>query len=114
MSEEGNMERDREGFIVSGARTPIGKFQGSLAQISAPQLGGIAIKAAVTRAGVNPAQVDEVLMGEVLQAGVGQAPARQASLAGGIPEHVGATTINKVCGSGAKTVMLGAQAIRAG
>jgi acetyl-CoA C-acetyltransferase len=100
--------------ILSGARTPIGKFQGSLKDVPATELGGIVIRAAVERVGVDPAWVDEVLMGNVVQAGEGQAPARQASMAGGIPENVGATTINKVCGSGMKAVMLAAAAIRAG
>ena len=100
--------------ILSGARTPIGKFQGSLKDVPATELGAIAIRAAVERAGVDPARVDEVLMGNVVQAGQGQAPARQASMAGGIPEDICATTINKVCGSGMKAVMLAAAAIRAG
>jgi len=100
--------------ILSGARTPIGKFQGSLKDVPATDLGAIAIRAAVERAGIDPARIDETLMGNVVQAGEGQAPARQASLAGGIPESTGATTINKVCGSGLKAVMLAAAAIRAG
>jgi acetyl-CoA C-acetyltransferase len=99
--------------IIGAARTPIGKFQGTLHKTSAPMLGAVAIRAAVDRAGIDPAAVDEVLMGHVLQAGVGQAPARQAAVAAGLPATVSATTINKVCGSGLKTVMLGAQAIRA-
>ena len=100
--------------ILSGVRTPIGAFMGSLSSLSAPQLGGIAIKAAVERAGVDPGEIDEIMMGCVLQGGLGQAPARQAAFAGGLPDSVPATTINKVCGSGMKTVMLGAQAIRLG
>jgi acetyl-CoA C-acetyltransferase len=101
-------------FILSAARTPIGKFGGGLSTTPATSLGAIAIRAAVERAGVAPEHVEEVLMGQVLQAGVGQAPARQAALGAGLPEGVSATTINKVCGSGLKAVMLGASAIRAG
>lgn len=104
----------KEVVIVSSARTPVGVFNGSLANFSAPQLGGIAIKEAVKRAGIKPDEIDEVLMGNVLQGGIGQAPGRQASLAAGIPNSVSATTINKVCGSGLKSVMLGQQAIKAG
>jgi acetyl-CoA C-acetyltransferase len=100
--------------ILSGVRTPIGAFMGSLSALSAPQLGGVAIKEAVKRAGIDPAEIDEVMMGCVLQGGLGQAPARQASFAAGLPEGVPCTTINKVCGSGMKTVMLGAQAIKLG
>jgi acetyl-CoA C-acetyltransferase len=105
---------DRDTVIVSAARTPIGRFGGGLAAIPAPELGGHAIKAAIERAGVEPAIVDEVIMGNVLQAGEGQAPARQAALKGGLPETIGALTINKVCGSGLKAVMLAAGMIRAG
>ncbi|HEY7600395.1 MAG TPA: acetyl-CoA C-acetyltransferase [Candidatus Limnocylindrales bacterium] len=101
-------------FIVSAARTPIGKFGGSLADVPAVTLGGIAIRAAVERAGISGEQVDEVLMGQVLQAGVGQAPARQAALKGGLGDGVSATTINRVCGSGLKAIMLAAAEIRAG
>ena len=101
-------------YLVSAARTPIGKFGGSLADVPATTLGGIAIAAAVERAGISPAQVDEVLMGQVVQAGVGQAPARQAALRGGLPDEVPATTINRVCGSGLKSVMLASALIRAG
>jgi acetyl-CoA C-acetyltransferase len=104
----------REVVIVSGARTPIGAFQGALASVSAPKLGAAAIKAALERAGVKPDQVDEVYMGCVLQAGLGQAPARQAALFAGLPNTVPCSTINKVCGSGLKAVMLGAQAIELG
>lgn len=100
--------------IVSACRTPIGKFGGSLASLTAPQLGAAALKAAVERAGVDPADLDEVIMGIVLAGGVGQAPARQAALQAGIPPEVPALTINKVCGSSLKAVMLAAQAIRAG
>jgi acetyl-CoA C-acetyltransferase len=105
---------DRDAYIVSACRTAIGEFLGGLSSITAPQLGAIAIREAVQRAGVDPGQVDEVLMGNVVQAGVGQAPARQAAIHGGIPDTVPATTVNKVCGSGLKAVMLAAQAIRAG
>ncbi|HSN76438.1 MAG TPA: acetyl-CoA C-acetyltransferase [Anaerolineae bacterium] len=103
-----------EVVIVSAARTPIGRFQGTLSTIPAVELGGIAIKAAVERAGIDGALVDEVLMGNVVQAGEGQAPARQAGIGGGLPVSVGATTINKICGSGLKAVMLASQAIRSG
>ncbi len=104
----------REVVIVGAARTAIGSFSGSLAQVSAPKLGAVAIKAALERAGVAPAAVDEVLMGCVLTAGVGQAPARQAAIFAGLPQSVPCTTLNKVCGSGLKSVMLAAQAIAAG
>src|SRR6266850_2486235 len=87
---------------------------GGLASMTAPQLGAIAIREAVKRAGIDPGEVEEVLMGNVVQAGVGQAPARQAAIHGGIPDSVGAMTVNKVCGSGLKAVMLASQAIRAG
>jgi acetyl-CoA C-acetyltransferase len=101
-------------FILASARTPIGKFGGGLSTVPATQLGAVAIRAAVERAGITPERVDEVLMGQVIQAGAGQAPARQAALKAGLPNGVGATTINKVCGSGLKAVMLGAASIRAG
>jgi acetyl-CoA C-acetyltransferase len=104
----------REVVIVSAARTPIGSFGGALSTVPSPTLGAVAIKAALERAGVAGAEVDEVLMGCVLPAGVGQAPARQALLGAGIPNTVGAVTVNKVCGSGLKTVMMAAQAIAAG
>ena len=100
--------------ILSACRTPIGKFQGALAGTPAPELGSIAIKAALERSGVAPEQIDEVIMGNVLSAGIGQAPARQAALMAGLPPTVAALTINKVCGSGLKAIMLAAQAIRAG
>ena len=103
-----------EVVIVSYARTPIGAFGGSLAALSAPQLGSVAIKAALDRAAVAPDKVDEVIMGNVLTAGVGQAPARQAALGAGLPDSVETFTVNKVCGSGLKAVMLAAQAIRCG
>ncbi|MCB2204990.1 acetyl-CoA C-acetyltransferase [bacterium] len=100
--------------IVSGARTPIGAFNGALKSFTAPQLGAIAIKEALSRANVKPEDVSEVIMGNVLTAGVGQAPARQAALFAGLPQSVPCMTINKVCGSGLKSVMLGAQAIMTG
>jgi len=101
--------------ILSAARTPMGRFQGSLSSLPAPRLGAIVVKAAVERAGItDPAEIDEVLMGNVVSAGEGQAPARQAAIFAELPVSVGATTINKVCGSGLKAVMLAAQAIRAG
>jgi acetyl-CoA C-acetyltransferase len=102
-------------YLVSAARTPIGKFGGALAGIPAVELGGVAIRAAVERSGL-PADVpiDEVLMGQVLQAGVGQAPARQAALRAGLTDSTSATTINRVCGSGLKAIMLAAAEIRAG
>jgi acetyl-CoA C-acetyltransferase len=100
--------------IVSAARTAIGKFGGSLAKISGPELGAIAIRCALERAKVTPAQVSEVIMGEVLAAGLGQNPARQAAIRAGLPVDVPAMTINKVCGSGLKAVILAAQAIIAG
>lgn len=108
------MTSQPDAVIVGAARTPLGKFLGTLAGLSAPRLGAVAIRAALERSGVDPSQIDEVLMGNVVSAGVGQAPARQAAIAAGIPDSVPATTINKVCGSGLKAVMLAAQAIRAG
>jgi len=108
------MENSRIPVIVGAARTPIGRYLGALSSLSAPQLGGIAIREAVRRSGVSPDHLQEVIMGNVLQGGVGQAPARQAMLTAGIPASVSAVTINKVCGSGLKSVMLAAQAIRAG
>jgi acetyl-CoA C-acetyltransferase len=102
-------------YIVSAARTPIGRFGGALADVPATSLGATAIRAAVERSGLPPdAQFDEVYMGQVLQAGAGQAPARQAALSAGLPSSVPATTINRVCGSGLKAIMLAAAAIRAG
>src|SRR3954469_11487394 len=96
----------RDVFIISAVRLPTGKFLGSLKELSAPQLGAIAVKAAVERAGIDAATVDECIMGNVLGAGTGQNPARQAALHGGLSEEVAALTINKVCGSGLKAVML--------
>jgi acetyl-CoA C-acetyltransferase len=100
--------------IASACRTPIGKFLGSLKGFSAPDLGAIAVKEAVRRAGIGPEEVGEVFMGNVLSAGLGQNPARQAALKAGLPVTVPATTINKVCGSGLKAVVLAAQAVRLG
>jgi acetyl-CoA C-acetyltransferase len=106
--------KPREAVIVSAVRTPIGKFQGTLVPFSAPDLGAVAIRGAVERAGVDPASIDEVLMGNVVLAGQGQAPARQAAIKAGLPATVGATTVNKICGSGLKTVMLATAMIAAG
>lgn len=103
-----------EVVIVSGARTPIGSFQGSLSGLKAPELGAIAIKEAVARAKIKPSDVEEVIMGCVLTAAIGQSPARQALLGAGLPKEVSALTIGKVCGSGLKSVMLAANAIKAG
>jgi len=105
---------DNDVVILSAARTAIGKFQGALSAIPAPQLGAAAISAAIERAGIDPATLDEVIMGNVVSAGEGQAPARQAAIGAGVPPEVGALTINKVCGSGLKAVMLAASAIKAG
>jgi acetyl-CoA C-acetyltransferase len=102
-------------FVVSAARTPIGKFGGALANVPAVELGGVAIRAALERANLpEGTPIDEVLMGQVIQAGVGQAPARQAALRAGLPDTTSATTINRVCGSGLKAIMLAAAEIRAG
>lgn len=98
--------------IVSGARTPFAKMGGSLATLTAPQLGGIALKGALERAGWSPEQVDDVMMGNVLQAGVGQLPSRQALHEAGLPWHVRTETINKVCASGMRAVTLADEAIR--
>lgn len=100
--------------ITSAVRTPIGKFEGALKELSAPRLGSLAIKEALKRANLASEQVDEVVMGLVLGAGLGQNPARQAALYAGIPKNIGAVTVNKVCGSGLKAVVLAAQAIKAG
>jgi acetyl-CoA C-acetyltransferase len=107
-------DKDRSAVIASAARIPTGRFLGALSSLAAPDLGARAIEAAVDRSGVDPGEIQDVIMGNVVQAGVGQAPARQAAIRGGIPETVPAVTINKVCGSGLKAVMLAAQAIRAG
>jgi acetyl-CoA C-acetyltransferase len=100
--------------IISACRTPVGKFQGSLSDFSAPQLGAIVVREAVQRAKLDPKQVDECIMGNVVSAGLGQNPARQAAIFGGLPPEVGAMTVNKVCGSGLKTVGLAAQAVKSG
>jgi acetyl-CoA C-acetyltransferase len=100
--------------IVSAVRTPIGSFNGALASVPAPRLGGLAVGEALRRAHLEPAQVDEVYLGNVVGAGLGMAPARQAAMAAGLPESVGATLINKVCGSALKAVTMAAQAIRSG
>ena len=105
---------NRESVIVSAVRTPTGKFLGVLKDFTAPQLGALVVREAVRRAGVDPNSVDECIMGQVIQAGTGQNPARQAALHGGLGDHVAALTINKVCGSGLKAVMLAAQGIATG
>ncbi|RME22342.1 MAG: acetyl-CoA C-acyltransferase, partial [Candidatus Zixiibacteriota bacterium] len=109
------MMSDRpQAFIVSACRTAIGVLHGALGKIPAPQLGAMAIKEAVKRAGVDPAEIEEAIMGQVVQGGARQAPARQAAIHGGLSPQVAALTINKVCGSGLKAIMLAAQSIRAG
>jgi len=104
----------REAVIVSAVRTPVGKFQGSLKGFSATELGALVVRESVARAGIKPEEVDEVIMGCVIQAGLGQNPARQAALHGGLPATVSAVTVNKVCGSGLKAVMMAAQGIKLG
>src|SRR6218665_1162085 len=104
----------KEVYIVAAVRTPIGAFMGGLSTVPATELGAVAIKGALDKGGVKPELVNEVFMGNVLQAGVGQAPARQAALGAGLPNSVPCTTVNKVCASGMKAVMLGAQTILAG
>ena len=101
-------------YIVGGCRTPIGKFLGGLAEVPAPRLGALAVAEALRRTNTAPEQVDEVIMGNILSAGLGQAPARQAALGAGLPATVAALTVNKMCGSGLKAVMLADQAIRCG
>ena len=106
---------ENQPVILSGCRTPSGKFQGGLSSFNAPALGAIVVAEAVKRAALKDlAEVDEVLMGNVVGAGLGQNPARQAAIHGGLPDTVGATTINKVCGSSLKSAMLAAQSIKAG
>src|SRR5215813_7260954 len=100
--------------LVSAVRTPIGRFLGALSSIPAARLGAIAVREAVVRAGLTPDQIDEVIMGNVVGAGLGQNPARQAAIFGGIPDTVPALTVNKVCGSGLKAVVLAAQAVKCG
>ena len=104
----------RNAFIVSAVRLPTGKFLGTLKDFTAPELGAMVVREAVSRAGIDPAIVDECIMGNVVSGGVGQAPARQAALKGGLSDHVAALTINKVCGSGLKAVMLAQQGIQTG
>lgn len=111
---QNSTDASRTPVIVSAVRTPIGRFLGALSALDAPELGAVAIRAALDRAGVPAEDVDEVIMGNVIQGGVGQAPARQAAIRAGIPGSVPAVTVNKVCGSGLKAVMLAAQSIRAG
>ena len=101
-------------YILAGARTPSGSFLGSLSTVSAPKLGAVAIEAALKKAEISPSQVEEVFMGNVITSGVGQAPARQAAMLAGLSESVPCTTVNKVCGSGLKTIITGAQTILAG
>src|SRR5690242_8178924 len=105
---------DRDPVLISAVRTPIGRFLGSLSSLSATQLGSVAIRAGLERAGVPADQIEEVIMGNVVAAGEGQAPARRAALHAGLPANIPALTINKVCGSGLKAVMLASQAIKAG
>ena len=109
-----NGKNPTDALILSGARTPIGKFMGALASVPATRLGAAAVKAAVERAGIDPHEIEEVIMGQVVSAGSGQAPARQAAIFAGLPPEVGAFAVNKACGSGLKAVMTAAQAIRAG
>src|SRR3979411_524348 len=104
----------RESVIVRAVRTPTGKFLGALKGFTAPELGAMVVREAVRRAGIDPEIVDECIMGNVLSAGLGPSPARQAALRGGLPDHVAALTINKVCGSALKAVMLADQGIRVG
>ncbi|HET9705795.1 MAG TPA: beta-ketoacyl synthase N-terminal-like domain-containing protein, partial [Vicinamibacterales bacterium] len=104
----------KDAFIVSAVRVPTGKFLGTLKDFTAPELGAMVVREAVRRAGIEPGAVDECIMGNVVSGGVGQAPARQAALKGGLADHVAALTINKVCGSGLKAVMLAAQGIATG
>ncbi len=108
------MSELNEAVIISAARTPVGKFLGSLKGFTAPELGAIAVRESVKRAGIKPEEVDEVIMGCVIQAGLGQNPARQAALRGGLSSTVAAVTVNKVCGSGLKAVMMAAQAVKLG
>lgn len=109
-----NGKRPNDAVILSSARTPIGKFNGALSSIEAPRLGAAAVKAAVERAGIEPGDIGEVLMGQVIAAGSGQAPGRRAAIFAGLPDEVGASSVNKACGSGMKAIMLAAQSIRAG
>src|SRR6202044_3234971 len=106
------MASSNDVVVIAGCRTPIGKFQGSLSDLTAPQIGAVAVREAVKRANLDPKQVDECIMGNVISAGLGQNPARQAAIFGGLAPEVGAMTINKVCGSGLKAVALATQAIQ--
>src|SRR5436853_1743817 len=108
------MSSIKEAVIISAVRTPVGKFLGALKSFKATELGAIVVREAVQRAGVKPEDVDEVIMGCVIQAGLGQNPARQAALYGGLPDKVSAVTVNKVCGSGLKAVMMAAQGVQLG
>src|SRR5260370_3090562 len=108
------MSTIKEAVIISAVRTPVGKFLGALKSCKATGLGAIVVREGVKRAGVAPADVDEVIMGCVIQAGLGQSPARQAALKGGLPDTVSAVTVNKVCGSGLKAVMMAAQGVQLG
>lgn len=103
-----------QAYLISAARTPVGSFLGSFAQVPAAELGAVAIRAAIDRSGIDRSQFDEVIMGNVISAGVGQAPARQAALKAGLPSTIPCVTVNKVCGSGLKAVMIASQAIRCG
>src|SRR5437763_15932506 len=101
-------------LILSAVRTPVGKFLGGLADLPAPRLGAVVVREALRRAGADPAAVDEVILGQVIQAGAGQNPARQAAIFAGLPDTIAALTVNKVCGSGLKAVMLADPVLRAG
>src|SRR5437660_5970581 len=114
MLSQSHMSSINEAVIISAVRTPVGKFLGALKSFKATDLGAIVVREAVRRAGVKPEDVDEVIMGCVIQAGLGQNPARQAALHGGIPFGVSAVTVNKVCGSGLKSVMMAAQGVQLG
>ena len=109
-----NGKSDRDPVIVSAARTPIGKLMGALSSLSSSQLGGVAVREAVKRANIDPALIDEVIMGQVIAAGAGQSPARQAAIFAGLPDSVGAFSVNKACGSGLEAVMLASSMIKAG
>src|SRR4029078_5211345 len=108
------MSAIKEAVIISAARTPVGKFLGTLKNFKAPELGSIVVRESVKRAGIKPEDVDEVIMGCVIQAGLGHNPAREAALNGGLPSTVAAVTVNKVCGSGLKAVMMAAQGVQLG
>src|SRR5213596_1169051 len=114
MLSQSRMSSIKEAVIISAVRTPVGKFLGALKSFKATDLGAIVVRESVRRAGVKPEDVDEVIMGCVIQAGLGQNPARQAALRGGLPPAVSAVTVNKVCGSGLKAVMMAAQGVQLG